>query len=352
VDTAVTTEPEYTIPSGIPLDYSVGTYYATIMAQQGESAVSAEATFVFELYNTLPSPPEIVISPGKPRTLDTLEVTILNGSVDADGDPVTYTYRWYKKGIEISNQTGTQIPSAVTAKNEEWKVRVIPNDGIEDGISANLSVTIRNTRPSVGIQVPVGGQEFKEGDQINFLGNASDVDGDNLTYMWDSDQVGQLMNNWESLTSEGLTIDFGRTLKAGEHKINLTVRDGDETTSVGLNVTVKAKSGRGPEPDITDTINPLYLGIIIAAIIGAVVVFVVMMVLARRRAAEDEIGDLVDGPGSASALYGNEFSEAALDARLAAGPESPPPALEGGPPPALPPAGGSPGGPPPGAPPS
>ena len=55
--------------------------------------------------NTPPSAPVVAIAPANPTTADDLTVSFLAEATDADGDAVTYTYRWLKDSVVQADLT-------------------------------------------------------------------------------------------------------------------------------------------------------------------------------------------------------------------------------------------------------
>lgn len=80
-----------------------------------------------------PTQPSVTIAPALPKTADNLVATA-SGSTDADGDPITYKYAWYKNGVVQASLTTNTVASSNTAKGQVWKCVVTPNDGKADGV--------------------------------------------------------------------------------------------------------------------------------------------------------------------------------------------------------------------------
>ncbi len=49
-------------------------------------------------------------------------------ATDPDGDPVTYTYTWFKNGAETT-QSDKTVPASITSVGENWYCRVTASDG-------------------------------------------------------------------------------------------------------------------------------------------------------------------------------------------------------------------------------
>ena len=72
------------------------------------------------------------------------------GDVDADGDPITYSYQWKKGGVDIGGETNKTLLSGNFVKNDAIEVTVTPNDGIDDGLPMTSAppLIISNTLPA------------------------------------------------------------------------------------------------------------------------------------------------------------------------------------------------------------
>ena len=99
------------------------------------------------MVNGVPSEPAVIVSPDPALTTDTLTATA-SGSIDADGDPVSYTYVWLQNG-NPTGLTGTTLANTETLKGEVWTVQATPNDGYTDGPYGEADVTIVNSLPVI-----------------------------------------------------------------------------------------------------------------------------------------------------------------------------------------------------------
>ena len=99
--------------------------------------------------NGLPTQPVISITPDPADTNDALTVSIVTPSTDPEGNTVNYSYEWLMGGAVQAAYTSSTVPSSATNKNEQWTVRVTPNDGIADGPVGEATITIANTAPTL-----------------------------------------------------------------------------------------------------------------------------------------------------------------------------------------------------------
>jgi len=100
----------------------------------GEASVTVQP-------NTPPTAPTVVIAPANPTTDEGFRATA-SGSTDADGDPVSYNYQWFKNGVLQPGVTWQRIGASRTREGQTWRCVVTPNDGFADGATGEASVTI------------------------------------------------------------------------------------------------------------------------------------------------------------------------------------------------------------------
>jgi len=102
--------------------------------------------------NSAPTAPIASIIPEDPYMLDDLKCQVVTPSADADGDVITYTYEWYRDLGEgfvlqpglttVTMELSASVATEYTLAGESWKCVVTPDDGIEDGPTAQDEVTI------------------------------------------------------------------------------------------------------------------------------------------------------------------------------------------------------------------
>ena len=119
-------------------------------------------------------------------TSDTLEVCFIEHSIDPDGDPVEYTYQWFKDGLFVEELSDPTVPPMETANGETWRVQVTPRDSLSAGPFAQSTITIRNTPPVIE-DVSLTPEGARTADDITCnVGALTDPDGDvaTYTYLW------------------------------------------------------------------------------------------------------------------------------------------------------------------------
>lgn len=172
-----------------------------------ESTESVKADEVSEDRNEPPIAPSVRIAPVSPVTTQDLKVEVVTDSTDADGDPVTYRYAWFKNDVLQPSLTDPIIAAAMTFKTQTWRVVVTPNDGKVDGISAEDSVTVMNSPPAKAVVGILPASPSTTHDlKARIMNPSFDPDRDEITYayMWYEDgvlrssQSSQIVNSSET----------------------------------------------------------------------------------------------------------------------------------------------------------
>lgn len=139
VDPAVTTD---TYPNGKTLKHDLLYVEVTPYNSFGDGATETSA--VAEVLNTPPDAPSVALVPSSPQPGETLRVSMVAGSYDADGDSVTYSYEWYVNGSLVGETTNVLQPSEFS-HGDAIEVIVTPFDGEDEGTAATLSTGVYDT---------------------------------------------------------------------------------------------------------------------------------------------------------------------------------------------------------------
>ncbi|HEX9242534.1 MAG TPA: FG-GAP-like repeat-containing protein [Anaeromyxobacter sp.] len=144
--------------------------------------IAAKATVAVR--NTPPGAPRVEIRPARPRRGEPLRVSIVEPSLDVDGDVVAYRIEWKKNGAPFSRATaeGREVPGAEVVRADVFQVTVTPHDGEAAGPSATATVTVGNTPPTPP-RIAIEPARPKGGDTIRMVvvEPAQDVDGEKVT---------------------------------------------------------------------------------------------------------------------------------------------------------------------------
>ncbi len=128
-------------------DLSRGHHTITLFAINTEG-MSNDETITLTI-NGVPSQPEVEIVPGDPTSANGLVAAINVGSVDPDGDAVSYRYTWAQNGVVVFDGEAASVASTATVKGDIWRLTVTPSDGLSDGTPAEDEVIIANDPPNL-----------------------------------------------------------------------------------------------------------------------------------------------------------------------------------------------------------
>ena len=216
-----------------PLEYNT-VYYGEVVTKDNWEMTSGAFEFDFKLVNHPPITPEIVMEPSKPTSKTSLRCILSREAVDVDDDPLTYIYKWYLKTgnsffeevLEIHNN---EVPSSRLHPGDLWKCEVWASDGHVSSDVASTTVTISNLRPVAVISSPIAldGVYTTNSLKMQFAADGSmDVDGDELSYRWESNLDGVL----------GSDKELECRLSMGTHLVTLRVSDGEDEDTAMITV--------------------------------------------------------------------------------------------------------------------
>ncbi|MDG6221197.1 MAG: Ig-like domain-containing protein, partial [Candidatus Thermoplasmatota archaeon] len=157
----------------------------------------------------------------------TLSFTV--SASDADGDPLSYSATTLPEGASFSDRTFTWTPSLGDAGSYEAGFEV--TDGyLTASMSVGITVNQLNNVPVITLFEPADGSVFEEGSTINVNIEASDADGDSLSYVIkiNGSQV-------STGTSYVWPLDYS---SAGTYSIEVIVTDGIDEVSAMHTITV------------------------------------------------------------------------------------------------------------------
>lgn len=164
------------------------------------------------------SPPEILaINFVEPRIHRGVDIVLEPVAFDADGDPVSFRYRWWLNGEEVPGRNNERLPGDLFQKGDRIAVQVIPLDALGDGVPfTGREFTIPPGPPQFVTQPP---QSFQSR-SYRYEARAEDPDGEPVHYSL-------------AEAPEGMTIDADSGLvrwnledaPAGEHRIRIRAVD-------------------------------------------------------------------------------------------------------------------------------
>lgn len=156
---------------------SAGLHTITLAATDSDGAVASDTITL--TVNQAPTAPVVHIEPASPLTDDDLGVVIDVAASDPEGDSLSYRTTWYRDSVEVTDYTGTTVPSSATARDQVWRVEVVASDGTAEGEVGSASVTVGNTPPELASASLSPGTVYTD-DTITLSTSTADADGDEV----------------------------------------------------------------------------------------------------------------------------------------------------------------------------
>ncbi|MBI5388967.1 S8 family serine peptidase [Candidatus Woesearchaeota archaeon] len=201
----------YTFPGNYSQN---GTYTVSVRVHDGAVFSTQNWTMTINNTNRLPGVLNVTVLPQNPLTADNL---ICNYTfLDLDNEPDLSTIRWWMNGsANVSLENRSTIGSGNTTKGDVWGCSVLPFDGLDIGnetFSANVSVL-----NAIPVMAAIANTTANELQRVNISANATDADGDALTYAINDSRFSQSVN----------TFTWNTTLTdAGTYALRFNVSDG------------------------------------------------------------------------------------------------------------------------------
>jgi hypothetical protein len=108
------------------------TVYVVVTPTDGTTPGNPVQSSTITIQNSLPTAPVVLVSPPDAEPGDALSCGITTASTDADGDTITYSYKWTRNSVLTAYTTST-VPGAATINHDTWACTVTPNDGTGNG---------------------------------------------------------------------------------------------------------------------------------------------------------------------------------------------------------------------------
>jgi hypothetical protein len=156
--------------------------YCVAIPFDGTSEGDPVSSEEVEVLNSPPTAVSATLSRLQPAEGQTINV-LVQSPLDADGDAVQYSYRWFVQGAQVS--TAASLTSALFDKHDLIYAEVDVSDGEDHITLTSNTVTAVNTTPRV-TSVVLAPAEPRTNDTITATVTATDADGDAITlsYVW------------------------------------------------------------------------------------------------------------------------------------------------------------------------
>jgi len=217
---------------------------------EGELSARAESQRVV-VRNTPPAAPSVVIEPSIPTREGGARAVIVSQARDADGDAVSYRYRWFVDGKVLPKAQGDSVGAGVLRRGSQVVVEVVASDGQEKSEAVRAEAMVGNSRPGKP-EARLSQKAPKCGEEIEVLIErpAADADGDKVGYRTRLFIDGKRA----PLTRERLSVPTRLAGKTSELMVEVVAFDGHEE---GEAVRLKARVANCPPSAPTAAIWPL-----------------------------------------------------------------------------------------------
>jgi hypothetical protein len=225
-----------------------------VTPRDGEEA-GDPVTYEVMVEDAPPTAPGLAFSSDAPAVTAPLRAEIRTPSVDPDGDPVTYQYRWFRDGEPVPLPDGTEashqapfwtstreVPRASLRKGQRWTVEARGFDGERYGPAARRTTTIVNSPPPAP-SLAFSPARPRRVDGITVaLEQPPDADGDVLTYRYAWTRDGQRFE----APPEQAQIPRGVPRKGQRWAVEVVASDGEADSPPVRHEVVVADTAPGP----------------------------------------------------------------------------------------------------------
>jgi len=196
---------------------------------------SLSARFITLINNSAPNITSYTPNSSNLSVIEQGSIFFNHSSSDADND--TLYYYWYLNNSLQANTSYWNYTPGCDATGNYSVLLVVSDSNLNDSVSWNLQVNDTNCAPTANIISPGNGSHVELGNATSFLSNATDPDGDNLSYAWDFGD-----GNTSTLANATHTYNA-----SGIYNVSLVVND----SSLSANDTIVV--------NVSDTLAPAVL---------------------------------------------------------------------------------------------
>lgn len=246
-----------------------GIFNATLKVRDDDGIVSNNSAPVKITVRNRPPVVRGQVVPEEGNTSTIFRFSVPSGSTyDPDGVIVAYDWDFGDGAHATASAT-----SHVYKKRGDYEIRFRVTDDVGDIAEVYFNISVFNRGPVIQSSTPGAVSVMVLGNEQLFTTTASDPDSDPVTYLWKVDGIAQSAN--------GSSFIFKPAAK-GDHKVNLTISDGELSTDMEWTVTVKGRPVVTEGGSIEGYVLPAMIIIIVAAGIGG------MFLYSRMKSKEDD----------------------------------------------------------------
>jgi hypothetical protein len=136
--------------------------------------------------NTLPPAPAVSLVPAAPAGGEAVTCVARAPERDADLEPVTVRYRWYREGrATATGDSSATLPAGVVRRGERWRCEAWTSDGTGESARVLAEATVRNSPPAAPA-VEIEPEVPRRGDDLvcRIAAPSADPDGDPVSYSY------------------------------------------------------------------------------------------------------------------------------------------------------------------------
>jgi hypothetical protein len=151
------------------------------------AATSPATTVTISFVDSGPTvPTAVVVTPAFPRGGSALLCTA-SGATDANGDPVSYVFQWYRNGALVPEYTTNSVPPGVILDHEIWYCAAAASAaGQQSAFVASGTVTVGNVAPTKPTSVVINPNPAGIVEDLTCVaGGSLDPNGDAVTYHYE-----------------------------------------------------------------------------------------------------------------------------------------------------------------------
>jgi PKD repeat protein len=234
-----------------------GVFNATLKVRDEDGLISELSAPVKLTVRNRPPVVKGTVTPLEGNTSTLFRFSVPSGST-YDPDSAIESYLW---DFGDGSSASTTAASHTYKKKGEYEIVFRVTDKFGETAEAYFSVMVLNRGPVLLTSAPAPASFMVAGNEQLFTVTVQDPDADALNYMWTVD------GNPQSSNSGSLIF---KPQKKGQHRINVTVSDGDLSISADWSVTVRGKPSPATEQAGPDMLIALGAALVIGACAGTV----------------------------------------------------------------------------------